>query len=335
MGVYECSRCVKMYEAEVGGGVYLCPFCRDAVKAYSGPRPQELSEAKLVTPELPILPLPEVLPITYGFVRLADNNLKFWNHYVRLMRFIASNMFCGEKVYGFQQAVKGFLDALACFEKTPTSEVWVAYAALGDVSTVISAKAFVKIEMCMTVTTHPDIQISTHMGIFRSPLRMVDVPKLDAIKHLGSGGVSVADIIPIMERKGAFMRPVRNLSVQLHAFAAKRCLQESSGVRKRFMITAPLKKMLEILRDQCGAFSTEKIVLCELEGKILVQVGDVEGPKGGELIIGNIQDYAWLTELADLGGGRPKIAIEIDALATSMDEGTRIEAILDWLEKWR
>lgn len=259
----------------------------------------------------------------------------FWDSYVRLMRFIASNMFKGETQSGFQQAVKGFLDALLCFRQTPGSEVWIACATFGSLSDTLSARSFVKIEMCMTVTTHPDIPITTHMGIFRSPLRMVNVPDMNKIKHLECGGVSVEHIIKVMEKNENLSRPVHNLSVQLHAFAAKRCLQDSSGARKIYMITAPLKKMLEILRAKCGSFATEVVESNRSGNKVIVQVGGIDGLARYTFTVIDIQNYTWLTALADVEGDRPKIAIEMAPLANAMDESTRVESVLDWLGKWQ
>lgn len=235
---------------------------------------------------------------------------------------------------GYQQAVKGFMDALDCFNQTPSSEVWVAIAMFGSNESIPTAEFFVNIEMCMTVTTHPDIAISTHMGIFRSPLRSVKTPDLGKIKHLSAGNVSVADIITVLEKERTLAQPVRRLSTQLHAFAAKRCLQDSHGSPKLFMITAPLKKMMEILNRDCAAYSTDKIKSEKKDTTLTTQVGEAQAPKSHQFVIDNIQNYPWLTVLADLDGYRPKIAIEMQTLANAMDESTRVESVKDWVDRW-
>ncbi|MBD9578921.1 hypothetical protein IB260_26625 [Pseudomonas sp. PDM23] len=332
--LYKCMRCVMVYDAEFDDDRFLCPNCRDRVWPFSGPRPEHVSETEMVLPQEPILPLPQVSPISYEFTRLTNENFAFWESYVYLMRFVATNLLSSEVSYGYQQAVKGFLDALSCFKRTPTSEVWVAYAVFGSTVGVTQAEHFVRIEMCMTVTTHPDIPISTHMGIFRSPLRMVTVPALKKIRRLEHGGVSVRQLMEVMEKNGNLARPVRKLSVMLHAFAAERCLQKSSGVKKVFMITAPLKKMLQILRENCGTYATEDIYSEETGGVLAVQVGASPWHKYFNFVVTNIHQYPWLTELADLKGGRPKIAIELKSLEDAF-ESTRVELILDWLEKWQ
>jgi hypothetical protein len=47
-----------------------------------------------------------------------------------------------------------------------------------------------------------------------------------------------------------------------------------------------------------------------------------------------LKTYIWLDKLVDLNGGRPKIAVDIIVLSQSMEERTRVEATLDWLDKW-
>jgi len=331
--LYQCARCMTVYDSKVEDDRLLCPHCRDRVKLFTGPRPEQVSEVALILPEEPILPLPEVSPISYEFTRLTKKNFPFWYHYAVLMRLVASNVFTQEQAYGYQQAVRGFLDALECFENTPTSEVWVAYAMFGSSTGISVAEWFVRIEMCMTVTTHPDIPISTHMGIFRSPLRMVELPGLNKARHLKSGGVKVPELIEVMEIGGSVARPVRNLSVQLHAFAARSCLRDSTGVKKVFMITAPLLKMLEILREKCGAFATETITSVESGNSLAVQVGTDDWPKRYTFTVVNIEKYPWLTKLAALKGGRPTIAIELKSLEDALDERPRVELVRDWVEK--
>ncbi|WP_191487908.1 hypothetical protein [Pseudomonas sp. FEN] len=331
MGFYQCLPCVKIFEENVAS-VPLCPFCRGQVIPYTGPTPSSLCITPLTTQLAPILPLPEVSPISFKFISLTAENVDFWRNYATLMRFIASNLFSGVTVYGYQQAVKGFMDALDCFKKTPSSQVWVAVATFGSIKSNPSARSFVNIEMCMTVTTHPDVPITTHMGIFRSPLRLVKTPELEKVRGLHAGGVSVGDIIAVLEKKRSLAHPVRRLSTQLHAFAAKRCLQESRGLAKIFMITAPLAKMLEILNKDCSAYSTEKIKSEKAGSTLVTLVGEAQTPKRHQFVVNNIQNYPWLTELTDLNGSRPKIAIEMQPLASAMDESTRVESVLDWLE---
>jgi hypothetical protein len=331
MALYQCLPCVKVFEEEAAS-VPLCPFCRGQVIPYPGPKPSTLCATPLTTPLAPILPLPEVSPISFKFISLTAENMYFWREYAKLMRFIASNLFSGVSLYGYQQAIKGFMDALDCCERTPGSQVWVAIATFGSIKSTPTAKSFANIEMCMTVTTHPDIPITTHMGIFRSPLRLVQTPELETVRGLQAGGVSVGDIITVLEKKRTLAHPVRRLSTQLHAFAAKRCLQESRGLAKILMITAPLAKMLEILNKDCAAYSTDKIKSEKTGSRLLTQVGEAQAPKSHQFVINNIQNYPWLTELADLDGSRPKIAIEMQPLASAMDESTRVESVLDWLD---
>lgn len=79
--------------------------------------------------------------------------------------------------------------------------------------------------MCMTVTTHPDVEFSTHMGIFRSPVRMVETSRLKELAgNITVGSVNTKTLFKHLQKESALSRPVLNLSGQLHAYAARKCM---------------------------------------------------------------------------------------------------------------
>lgn len=328
MAVYQCARCMKKF---VNGRVItlLCPFCHCRVLAYRGPPPLNPCRTALLATRSPVLPVPLPAQLSFHFIPLTDANLDFRTDYVYAMRMIAYNRDFSETLKsGWGNAVKGFTDALEAFQQTPGSQVWIAAAAFGPISGDNFAQSAVDIEMCMTVTTHPAVPITTHMGIFRSPLRCLKISSLDDLRHLNRFRTN--EIVNLLERDWSFLRSARDLSGQLHAFAAKRCLQDCGGFEKRYMITAPLQKMSEIMKKNYADCSTEEIRLVTDEENEIVVVGKTQFSLGKRAL----KKYIWLDKLADLKGDRPKIAIDIKALAGSMKERTRVEASLDWLEKW-
>lgn len=307
----------------------LCPFCRCGVLPYKGAPPINPCKTALIATDAPALPVPLAQQLSFHLIPLTDENTEFWANYVKGMRMIAMNLpFSKSLKDGWANAVKGFTDALECYSETPSSQVWIAAAAFGPISEDDFAQSAVNIEMCMTVTTHPNVPLTTHMGIFRTPLRCLKISSVNALRPLNMFRIS--EIVDLLERDWCYLRSARGLSGQLHAYAAKRCLQESTGVKKSYMITAPLAKMLEIMRSTYTASATEKIGLATEGGNEIVVIGDDRYPLGK----GALRKYLWLDKLADLEGDRPKIAIPIRALADSMEERTRVEATLDWLEKW-
>lgn len=328
MAVYQCARCMKKF-LDRRVITLLCPFCHCRVLPYRGPPPLNPCQTALLATRAPALPLPLPAKLSFHFIPLTDANLGFWTDYVYAMRMIAYNRDFSEALKsGWGSAVKGFTDALETFRGTPGSQVWIAAAAFGPISGNNFAQSAVNIEMCMTVTTHPAVPITTHMGIFRSPLRCLKISSLDGLRHLNRFGTN--EIVNLLERDWSYLRSARGLSGQLHAFAAKRCLQDCSGVEKRYMITAPLQKMMEIMQSSYADCATTKVGLVIEGSNQMVTVGDVRIPLGENAL----EKYLWLAVLADLNGRRPKIAIDIKRLAGTMNERTRVEATLDWLEKW-
>lgn len=249
------------------------------------------------------------LPLSFEFLPLSTRYVDFWRNYVGAMRMIAnSGTFDQTMKYGWSQAVKGFMDALDTFEQCPTSEVWIAVATYAPVDYENFAATALNIEMCMTVTTHVDVPITTHMGIFRSPLRELSKLNLDTVRTVK---MFETRAVVAMLGEGAAFPEARGISKRLHAFAAHSCLTAARKPEKRFMITAPLGKMLEILKKDCVGFATEKIRLVPNAGHITVMVGK------DSIVLGKnpFEKYVWLAKLADLGGSRPKIAINIIKLA--------------------
>ncbi|WP_206956371.1 hypothetical protein [Trinickia acidisoli] len=308
----------------------LCPFCHCRVLPHRGPAPLNLCRTALLATRSPSLPVPLTERLSFHLIPLTADNVVFWKTYVCAMRMIVLNVnFSREMKDGWVQAVKGFLDALTAFDRTPESQVWVAAATYGPIAQHTFARSAVNIEMCMTVTTHRDVPFTTHMGIFRSPLRHLTIASLEPLQRQNMFRVN--EIVALLLRDLSFLRSTSNLSGQLHAFAAKRCLQDCHrGVEKRYMITAPLKKMLEIMIRKYGADATRDIRYACVGQDARVTVGDS---------VFNFREralrtYVWLFSLADLDGDRPKIAIDIRALAASTDEHRRVEAVLDWLDKW-
>lgn len=225
------------------------------------------------------------------------------------MRLIANNgTFHGAMVYGWTHAIKGFMDALETFEMCPTSEVWIAVATHAPVDYENFAATALNIEMCMTVTTHVGVPITTHMGIFRSPLRDLSKLNLDAVRTMDM--YETGAVVALLAQ-GGVLPSANGISKRLHAFAAYSCLSACSLPEKRFMITAPLGKMLEIMKRDCLGFSTDKIRLVPNAGSITVMVNK------DSIVLGKnpFSKYIWLDVLADLGGSRPKIAINIVKLA--------------------
>ncbi|MEA2257688.1 MAG: hypothetical protein QOJ51_513 [Acidobacteriaceae bacterium] len=307
----------------------LCPFCHCRVSPYRGYPPLNPCKTALIPTHSPASPLPLPAQLSFHLIPLTDDNFDFWKDYVYAMRLIAYNRdFSPALKYGWGQAVKGFLDALEAFEESPTSEVWIAAATFGPISKNDFAQSAVNIEMCMTVTTHPKVPFTTHMGIFRSPLRCLKISSLNALRHLNMYRAN--EIVFLLERDWSYLLSARNLSGQFHAFAAKRCLQDCSGVKKRYMITAPLGKMLEIMKKEYGSAATEKIRFEKNAKDEIVFVGNESFSLGKSAL----KTYIWLDKLVDLNGGRPKIAVDIIVLSQSMEERTRVEATLDWLDKW-
>lgn len=330
MAVYQCARCMKKF-VDDRDITLLCPFCRCRVLPYHGAVPLNPCKVELLESRSPVLPLPMVERLSFVFIRLDKNNLDFWKNYVGAMRLIAMNSnFSEDLKYGWGQAVRGFLQAIDAYEGTPGSEVWIAAATFGCISKNNFAQSAVNIEMCMTVTTHPDVPFTTHMGIFRSPLRRLRVSSLERLRDQDMYRTN--EIANLLLRNWPVLRSARNLSGQLHAFAAKRCVQESTGIEKVYMITCPLAKMMEIMEKNCNGFATKDVNTQKDDTNIYV------------IILGNrftfkksdFRKYIWLKTLADLNldNGRPRIAIDIRRLAESMEEQTRVEAALDRLEKW-
>jgi hypothetical protein len=264
--------------------------------------------------------------LSFHFIRLSNDNYEFWRTYAMAMRRIAHDRDFAESLKrDWALAVVGFLDALECYEENPASEVWIAAAAFGPISRDDFARSAVDIEMCMTVTTHREVPFTTHMGIFRSPLRRLKISSLNPLRRITS--YRIPQIVDLLEREWCYLRSASNLSGQLHAFAAKRCLQECRHPGKKlYMINAPLKKMAEILTRK---FEVETVAFDEKAG--IVAVGTHKFDLGRDAL----EKFGWLAKLLYFRDPRHyRLAIDIKDLAGSSDERARVEAILDWLEKW-
>jgi len=323
MPAYQCARCMKKFVDE-RNITLLCPFCKCRVLPLRGAPINPCRTPLLPTQSAP-LPVPLQPRLTYHFISLDEDNFDFWKDYASAMRMIAYNRdFSQDMKYSWGQAVRGFLDALEAFEQTPKSEVWIAVAAFGAISTEDFARAAVNIEMCMTVTTHPDVPFTTHMGIFRSPLRCLKISSLNALRTLPD--FRIDEIVDLLEKEWSYLRSARNLSEQFHAFAAKRTLQDCSGAKKLYMVNAPLKKMMEILKKN---FETKEVAFDEEDGAVIV------GKDRFKLGRGALEKYVWLRTLIFLNAPHhPKLAVDIQALVGVLEERARVEAALDWLDKW-
>ncbi|AWN81469.1 hypothetical protein [Candidatus Cardinium hertigii] len=195
-------------------------------------------------------------------------------------------------------------------------ELWIAYAAIVEPSSNLN---YDDIEMVMTVSTANGLPFSSHWGIFRSPLFQMNInQKLQKQPH-------------------------KNISVSLHAFAARTILQLHAD--KIYMINAPALEMRDILikalpdtaiaigdnllKEACeeelrnGKLSQEKIPLLDMMQKIPYRIkkegksgdGDIIllDPQGIEIKrIDNKEDKnKWFPEIM----GTPYIAIDLKALA--------------------
>jgi hypothetical protein len=294
----------------------LCPFCNCRVLPQPGFMPINPCRMPLLGMSSIALPVPIVRgPLRFKFIPLTAANLEFWETYASAMRMIANNLVIEgdpkkamDMKGGWTQAVRGFLEALKAFQKPSPKrcEVWIAVAALGEISEQNFAQAAWDIEMCMTVTTHRDVSFTTHMGILRSPLRQVEEASRRELRRVQKN-YRIGRILELLDEDLAGRRPVRDLSGRLHAFAARQCLRACSQhpVKKRYMVTAPLKKMKEIMeksfRMQAIEFNAESGIL-----KIGLEAFDLGG---------DWKNYDWLATVLYLQSPTPpKIAIKLEDL---------------------
>jgi len=330
MPTYQCARCVKKYLDEREGPL-LCPFCRCRVIEYHGPAPLNPSRAPLLAAQAAATPQPLVPEFRFELIALTPANADFWLDYARAMRLIAMQSHFDKAVKdGYANAVKGFTDAVQTLEDSPGSQVWIAVGSHGEVLQEQFAVSACRIEICMTVTTHPDVPFTTHMGIFRTPLRRLAPGDFEPVRHQDM--YRVGTVIRLLETRLVETRATPEISCQLHAFAAERCLRICRGRPKEYMITAPLKKMKEIIEAAFGSDATSAIELrTDASAPWQLLVGGRVLPIDRDLF----RKCPWASRLTDLDGGRPKIAVPLETLAGRLEEHARVAAILNWLDKKR
>lgn len=172
--------------------------------------------------------------------KLEGKKAKTWSKYVeherkwlskgqrgKLARVPRVNRYSEDFFLSAYNTTEQFLDVLRFSLKRSSEnpfphEVWVVYALDQDPRNLEPDTFSHHIEMAVTVSTHLNVPFQMHMGIFRW------------ISYL----LRPAEEAPLH----------RNLAAYLHGIAAKVMLARDPS--KRFMITTPLQKMLEILRDQ-------------------------------------------------------------------------------------
>jgi hypothetical protein len=314
MPAFQCTQCMKTF-VDNRIVTLLCPFCHCRVLPCRGALPINPCRFPLLGTQAPPLPLPSAAaPLKYKFIPLTGDNIDFWREYVLAMRLMANHMvitnkrpeLVSELKNGWTHAVRGFTLALDAFCSTPKCEVWIAVASFGAISEDNFAQSALDIEMCMTVTTHPDVPFTTHMGIFRSPLRRVGSASRQAFRGLNA--FRIPEIVSLMDREWVVGRTAGSISAQFHAYAARKCLQKCqvSGT-KRYMITAPLRKMMLIMQQ---VFRAADVGFDQESCTVII------GDKRFTLKPVVLKKCEWLTRVICLHDpGTPKVAIDLHALA--------------------
>ena len=164
--------------------------------------------------------------------RIDENNIADWRKYTTIQRQIGERMGLKllpntdgsarfEKILTQKENAKGF----------SKDELWVAYASSKPVTKKASLDTYGKqprnpsIEMFMTVITHPDAKITSHMGISRT------WENAEALEK-----------VPPQAKK----QP--DQSIHLHSFAAK--VMKTRYPEKVYMMTSPVRVMRAILANK-------------------------------------------------------------------------------------
>jgi hypothetical protein len=170
--------------------------------------------------------------------RVTSENIGFWKDYAATQAEL-----CGVgKMFGELGFTSGtiFSYALNFYED---SDVWVAFATQKDITQPnVTLNKIGDIEMCVTVSTTPDLPFSTHLGIFKSYEFTVNAAMDSMVRNAMIN--NKAD----WEYLGAPYKNLvshKGLSVDFHAFAAK-ATQEIYG-NKDYMVTRPATNMLAIM----------------------------------------------------------------------------------------
>lgn len=327
MAFYQCARCAKKY-VDARDSALLCPFCHCRVIEYRGSKPLNVSRAPLLSVRGSAEPKPLIPEFRFELIPLTPQNTAFWRRYACAMRLLALRSNFSETIKsGYSNAVKGFNDALDAAARDTRSQVWIAVGSHGAVLPGRFAETACRIEICMTVTAQSNIPFTTHMGIFRSPVRRLGPADFEQARTVEMYGV--ATIIKLLEFRVNDTRATPNLACQLHAFAAERCLRICRGVEKKYMITAPLEKMMEIIEAGFSGKTTRKVALLKGRMPLVLCVGDDLLDLG----ITSLDDCSWTSALTDIDGNRPKLAVPLVILAAALEEHARVAAILNWLDK--
>lgn len=327
MAVYQCARCAKKYIDDRDSAL-LCPFCHCRVIEYRGRPPLNISRAPLLATRGAAEPEPLIPEFRYELIPLTAKNTDFWRKYAAAMRLVAlRSHFDGTMKGGYTNAVKGFMDALDIAGTGPN--VWIAVGSHGEVLPGQFAETACRIEICMTVTAQENIPFTTHMGIFRTPLRRLSPVDFEAVRQ--EKLFDLSSIIRRLEYSVNRTRATPNIACQLHAFAAERCLRICRGVPKKYMITAPLQKMMEIIEEAFPSATTRNVSLVSGKKPLVLRVGN----DSLDLGILSLDHCRWTQKLTDIDGDRPKLAVPLEKLAAALDEHARVAAILNWLEKKR
>jgi hypothetical protein len=172
--------------------------------------------------------------------RVTSENIGFWKDYSDSQAELSK----GNGILGTLRHTSGsiFKGALNFYKDY---DVWVAYSTMKDITQPDTHLNMIgDIEMCVTVSTTPDLPCSTHFGIFKSYEFIIN------------------DVIDSSVRKGTIKdktawenigTPYKNLiahkglSLDLHSFAAK-ATQEIYG-NKDYMITRPNETMFNIIKN--------------------------------------------------------------------------------------
>ncbi|MDD9139866.1 MAG: hypothetical protein NQ127_02950 [Candidatus Cardinium sp.] len=237
-------------------------------------------------------------------------NWGFWHKFLEEIKSAFESSYIRQKYNHSQNSFEIFRHIFLMDE----DELWIAYAAIVEPSSNLK---YEDIEMVVTVSTANGLPFTSHRGIFRSPLFQRAIhPKLQKQPH-------------------------KNISVSLHAFAARTILQ--LHVDKIYMINAPALEMRGILikalptaiaigdnllkeayeeKLRNGTLSQDTIPLLEMMKKTPYRIkkegksgdGDIIllDPQGIEIKrIDNQKDKEkWFREI-----GLPYIAIDLKALA--------------------
>ncbi|MBW8308451.1 MAG: hypothetical protein K0M45_02220 [Candidatus Paracaedibacteraceae bacterium] len=262
--------------------------------------------------------------LNFVMEKLTGNNLKFWQAYRSAMfRVGATHGKTPQIRQDYIQALKGFQNAIDAF-KNGEGEVWIAYATHN--SSTDGYNKMAQIEICMTVTTSPDVPIVTHMGIFKTPLRGLSpetIQNAATIEQFQDYGI-VKILNQVAEIGSLPSKP--NLSLSLHKFAAQIILHLYPD--KEVMITAPLKVMETFLKGTFGeeakTISLEKIA----ESSATTEEKFHYILKSEESIFMKLPDdiftrAPWLDRVTFLLAQNPKIAINLHTIA-SFGEGSSV-----------